>query len=210
MKGNYDNVASFYDKLSSLVFGNAIIEAQKFLIDAIYAGGKLLIVGGGSGLILEEICKKHKRGLSITYVEVSAKMVMFAKQRDCCGNTVFFINEPIQDAPITNLFDIIITPFVFDNFSNETTKVVFEKLNQHLKNGGFWLFADFQLNDNSNYWQKPLLKLMYTFFRLTCKVEATTLPDTASLFSGHGYKKISSRGFFKNFISAIIYQKPTV
>ena len=75
MKNGYDNVSFFYDRLSSLIFGDKLQFPQRYFIEAIPANARVLIVGGGSGWILEAICSHHSKGLAITYIDSSPKMV---------------------------------------------------------------------------------------------------------------------------------------
>ncbi|MCW3108892.1 MAG: hypothetical protein JWQ09_3398 [Segetibacter sp.] len=207
MKGNYNNVATFYDRLSRFIFGDAIVNAQKLLVQSIDANSTILIIGGGTGWILEEIAKKHSEGLHITYVEISEKMIALSKKRDFGSNKVIFINKSIQDIQINQRFDIVITPFLLDNFSTGTTNIVFGKVHQCLLPDGLWLFADFQLTKDTHFWQKTLLKTMYFFFKFLCGIEANRLPDTNTLFEKYQYKKLSSKSFFKNFICSLVYKK---
>lgn len=207
MKGNYNNVAPFYDLLSSLVFGNSISRAVLFLINAIPANSSVLIIGGGTGQILEEISKKYRSGIQITYVDISEKMISISKKRSTGNNLVVFINQSISDVTFYQQFDVVITPFFFDNFSSDTTKVFFDKIDSLLKPSGVWLFADFQLSEKNNLWQKLLLNLMYFFFRCLCRIEASHLPDTASLFKAHKYQPVSKQTFYGKFIYSSIYLK---
>lgn len=209
MKGNYDRVAPFYDRLSKLIFGEAVLQAHTFLIDAIPAGSSVLIAGGGTGYILEEITKKHAGGLQITYADISEKMIAFSKERNIGGNNVLFINKSILDTAFHQHFDVVITPFFLDNFSDSTAKIVFNKINAALASGGLWLFADFQSKKN-NLWHEILLKLMYLFFRIVCNIDASHLPHTARFFKQYDYKTIDMKTFYKDFIYAVIYQKQEV
>lgn len=207
MKANYNVIAPFYDNLSRLIYRNAIVNAQKLLVDAIPANSAILIIGGGTGWILEEISKKHPAGLQITYVDISEKMIALARPRNTGSNNVVFLNNDIQDVAINDMFDIVITPFILDNFATATLNIVFDKIDSCLVPGGLWLFSDFRVSDNRNLWQRFLLRTMYLFFKILCNIEANELPDTNSLFNKNGYKVISSKTFFKNFICSCIYVK---
>lgn len=208
MKGNYDNVAPFYNLLSHLVFGNSMSQALLFLVNAIPPNSSVLIIGGGTGKILEEISKKYISGLQITYVEISKKMISLSKKRSTGNNAVVFINQSILDVTFYQQFDVVITPFLFDNFSTRTTKVLFNKIDILLKPFGVWLFADFQLGEKNNLWQKWLLSCMYFFFRFLCGIEASHLPDTASIFKKFKYQPVSKKTFYGKFIYSSIYLKP--
>src|ERR1700722_7934923 len=114
MSANFNNSAWFYDALSRLVYGRALINAQLFLLKFIPANSKVLIAGGGTGLILEEITNLHPAGLNITYVEIAPKMMRLSEKRNTGSNAVTFINAAIENVTLTKDFDVVITPFLFD------------------------------------------------------------------------------------------------
>jgi len=205
MPSNYDNSASFYDKLSRIVYGKALITSQVYLLQFIPANSSVLIAGGGTGWILEEIAKIHPSGLTITYVEISAKMTALARQRNYGDNKLNFINKPIEEVEDTTTYGVIITPFLFDNFTDGTIEHVFAHMHERLKPEGIWLCTDFQLT--GKLWQGILLKSMYYFFRILCGIETTTMPDIESRFVKYGYKKIVAKTFFGEFIISTEYRK---
>jgi ubiquinone/menaquinone biosynthesis C-methylase UbiE len=57
MLNNYDRIARIYDKLSRMVFGKSIVRAQQSILPFITTPARMLIVGGGTGWILEEIAR---------------------------------------------------------------------------------------------------------------------------------------------------------
>ena len=70
MPANYNKIAPVYDMLSRLVFGKAIVNAQRRLLPGLPRGEyRLLIVGGGTGWILDELGKQKPQGITIDYVE---------------------------------------------------------------------------------------------------------------------------------------------
>jgi len=205
MPSNYDNSASFYDQLSRLIFGKALIKSQVYLLQFVPKNSNILIAGGGTGWILEEITKLHPSGLQITYVEISAKMTAIAKQKNYGKNKVDFINEAIENVANSELYDVIITPFLFDNFTEENIGPIFAHMHQQLKPDGLWLCTDFQLT--GKLWQRVLLKSMYTFFRILCGIETTNMPDIAAQFSKYGYASLTAKTFFGEFIVSTEYRK---
>ena len=80
LERNYDSIALIYDRLARLVYGRSLVNAQLYLLDAIPAEAHVLIVGGGTGWVLEEITKRHPSGLSIDYIDAASKMVALAKK----------------------------------------------------------------------------------------------------------------------------------
>jgi ubiquinone/menaquinone biosynthesis C-methylase UbiE len=202
---SYNSIAPFYDRLSQLIFGKTIVNAQLHLLTAIPAGAHILIAGGGTGWILEEITQKHTSGLTITYVEAAPRMVALARKRHTGGNKVTFITLPIESTGIDKAYDVIITPFLFDNFTDTDLARAFRVLNNYLKPEGVWLYSDFQ--HTPVLWQRALLWVMYRFFRVLCGIYARTLPDTDSLFAGYKYSLMREKTFLGSFIISRIYKK---
>jgi len=202
---NYDTVAWFYDRLSRMVFGSALINAQLYLLNAIPANAHILIAGGGTGWILEEITKVHPTGLTITYVDASAKMIACSQKRNTGNNKVVFMISQVEAAPINNKFDIVVTPFLFDNLTEEAAQSAFSCLDKLLIPHGKWLYCDFQ--STGIYWQRTLLKTMYIFFRAFSGVKAKRLPLVETYFSKRQYAVTAQKTFFKNFVVSYIYEK---
>ncbi len=206
MAANYNNSAWVYDLLSRIVYGRAIINAQVYLLQYISTNSRILIVGGGTGWILEELTKLHVAGLDITYVEVSANMITKSKKRNTGCNKVVFINDAIENVVLPTNFDVIITPFLFDSFTEQTLQRVFNHIHQSLITKGIWLNCDFQLTNK--WWQQVLLKSMFWFFKTLCNIEASKLPDIEKQFYRHGYETLTIKTFFGDFIVSKVYKLP--
>jgi ubiquinone/menaquinone biosynthesis C-methylase UbiE len=205
-KNNYDAITGSYDLISRLVFQKAIVRSQQSLLPFITAPSNILIVGGGTGWILEEIAKIRPAGLLITYLDMSARMIALARQKDYKQNEVVFLQMPVEDFTTAHRFDIIFAPFLFDNFGPARARSNFERLDKLLKPDGLWLFADFKIQKNLNrIWQKALLKIMYRFFKTVSSVEATQLPDMDSLFENRNYQVIFESLHYFGFIQARVY-----
>jgi ubiquinone/menaquinone biosynthesis C-methylase UbiE len=202
MPSNYDNAAWFYDRLSRLVYGRSLVMAHRFLVSYIPAGSSVLIAGGGTGYVLDEITRHHPSGLTITYVEVSAKMMALSQKRNTGGNQVLFVNQAIEYAGLDQ-YNVIFTPFLFDNFSQPQFEAVFRQLHSHLLPGGLWLNADFQLT--GKWWQGLLLQAMFRFFKLLGCVDVNRLPDIKGGFSKYNYQPKVSKTFFGQFIRSSVY-----
>src|ERR1700744_2744369 len=142
MTNNYDPVARYYDFLSQLVFGKTEINAEVEMLDKGRPGDRLLIVGGGTGWILEKLARMGLDGLHITYVECSRVMMAMARKRAVGALDVSFIQLPIEQYVTDERFDCILTGFLFDNFSQDFAERVVRNLDFLLSTGGHWLFAE--------------------------------------------------------------------
>ncbi|GAB3413072.1 class I SAM-dependent methyltransferase [Niabella aquatica] len=207
MRNNYNFIAPYYDFISRLIFGKAIIRAQTCLLSHIAPNSSLLIAGGGSGWILEEVARLYPAGLTITYIDNAAKMIALAKKRNCGANKVIFICDAIENCPFTQQFDCIFTAFFFDNFKIEKAAAIFEILHPHLKPGGNWLYTDFVPTSVAKKWQKILLKTMYFFFSVVSGIEAQELADMSFLFQTFHYKQFYIKWHYSHFIQSVVYKK---
>jgi len=205
---DYSKIARRYDFLSRLIFFRSQVNAQINQLQHIPENSKVLIAGGGTGWILEEIAKIHPSGLHIIYVEISSTMLALSKQRRCGTNQVDFIHSAIEAYNEDYAFDVVITPFLFDNFSIERAQRVFDRLHQQLKNRGFWFMVDFSLDKtNGIWWKKIFLRVMYTFFNIMSQVEAKKLIDMPVFFLEAKYIIFEDQFYYGNFIRATIFQK---
>ncbi len=208
MPNNYDAAAWFYDELAQLVFGKALVRAQRFLLKSICVNDQILVVGGGTGWILEEIASVQASTLKITYVEISGRMISLSKKRNYGLNEVCFVHQSIEDYILMQQYDVILTPFLFDNFSEKRIRSVFNQLHYGLKPGGWWLLSDFQIQqDYKSIWQKVLLQTMYWFFGWLCSVETNKLIKMNSYFDQENYVLQEEKTFYQGFVISQIYRK---
>ncbi|AMR30242.1 hypothetical protein A0256_01805 [Mucilaginibacter sp. PAMC 26640] len=205
MASNYDNSAFFYDELSRLVFGEALVKAQTYFLPHIPPNCSLLVIGGGTGWILEEIAKVHSSGLKISYVEISSKMMALSRRRNAGGNKISFINQAVEDVKFDTQFDVVITPFLFDNYPDDKLEGLILHIHRMLKPEGIWLNTDFQLT--GKWWQFALMKTMVLFFKILCGVESWRLPNVDTHFQKLGYQPTSNKSFFYDFIVTRVYRK---
>ena len=132
-------------------------------------------------------------------------MIALSQKRNVGDNNVIFINEAIENVTGLGEFDVVITPFLFDNFTDQTAEKVFGHINNQLKSKGLWLITDFQLTGKK--WQAALLKTMLLFFKLCCGIESSKLTDMEKYFEQAGYQAIHQKTFFGDFIMSKAYKK---
>jgi len=208
MNNNYDLIAKIYDPLSRLVFRKSQLKAQTDQLKYISSGNNLLIAGGGTGWILEEISKIYPSGLQITYLEISAEMIRMARERDTGENQVTYIHAGAADFQAGRKYDVILTGFLFDNFQSAEAMQVFTQFDKMIAPEGYWLYTDFQSDiSKQTWWQKILLKTMYVFFNLVSGVKAKKVPDLSSDFQCAGYQIVNSKVYYNGFIQAVSFRK---
>jgi ubiquinone/menaquinone biosynthesis C-methylase UbiE len=215
MAANYDSIAKYYDRIHHLFFGQSEMSAQVEMLDYIRPGSRVLILGGGTGWILEKISAIYPEGLQITYVESSLKMVEYSKTRNWRENRVDFVQATVEDwlkegkrGEPGDSYQCILTGFFFDNFTGEQATQLVGLMTPLLKERGYWLDADFYYpRGRDKLWQAILLRVMYVSARLICGVEAKRLPDMGSIFPAAGYVPVHTSFHYQRFIRSVVYQK---
>lgn len=205
----FDRVAPFYDALARLVFGNVLNEAQAAFLPVVMPEAKILIVGGGSGWLLEQIlttCAPRK----VVYLEASGRMLHRARRRVREDGRVHFRHGTERSLLPDEQFDAVFTPFVLDLFSEKRlVGHLLPSLYAALRPGGKWFCTDFFRPDTA--WKAFLLQSMYRFFRLTASIEARRLPDWPRLLEEElRLSRVADRLFWKGFIRSGVWEKAAV
>jgi ubiquinone/menaquinone biosynthesis C-methylase UbiE len=191
-----------------LFYGQAEINAQVELLDYIRPGDRLLIVGGGTGWILEKIGSIFPSGLEITYIESSAKMMELTKTRKWGENRVELVTSVVEEWEGEGEYDRILTGFFFDNFKEAHAAQIVQQLSRYLRSGGYWLEVDFYYpRKRGKLWQAVLLYSMYLSARLIVGVEAKRLPDMERIFCEKGYRVLYTTFHYQRFIRSMVYKR---
>jgi len=206
----FDRIAPLYDILSYLVFGRSLQRAQTVFLADIPTGATILLVGGGSGWLLEQIirtCQPRR----VLYLELSAQMVARASQRMIKKGllgTVEFQTGSILELQSPESFDVILTPFLLDLFTPDTLQnKVIPRLLANLNATGLWLATDFIPTDVG--WQKALLWTMIRFFRLTANIEMQQLADWPLALTKAGLIRTKQAEAVGGMVSTGIWIRPT-
>ena len=184
---SFDRISLYYDVLAWAVFGRSLERAQAVFLDRIPAGASVLIVGGGTGSLLEPLLTNQHPG-RIVYLEASARMLTRATRRvlnrQLLGTVEFRLGDETTLQP-DERFDMVITPFVLDLFTAQTLRTrLLPRLRLVLKPGGQWLVTDFV--PAIGWGRKTLIQAMIWFFRLTANIEAHHLADWQPLMAEMG------------------------
>jgi SAM-dependent methyltransferase len=142
----------------------------------------------------------------VVYVDASQGMIDKARRNSPQNLPVRFIHGTEDNLPGDLVADVIITNCYLDLFSTTSLKRNISILVERLRPGGRWLVTDFV--STPQLYQKVLLKLMYTFFRLTTGIEATTLPQWERGLHEAGLVKEEVSDFYQGFIRSCLYIKP--
>ena len=189
---SFDRIAPYYDVLARLIFGRTLEQAQRTFVDQIPPAASVLIVGGGTGWVLEATLVNSR----------PRRMIRRAKP----GSVEFRVGDETTLSP-DERFDVLMTPFVLDLFTEQTlTTHLLPRLTAALKPGGQWLVTDFM--PTGVWWQRVLLWAMIRFFRLTAGIEARHLADWPRLLAEAGLVQQERQVFVRGMVSADVWTYP--
>ncbi|SFG35032.1 class I SAM-dependent methyltransferase [Pontibacter chinhatensis] len=203
----FNRVAPFYDALARLVYGNALEQAQLALLPFVPQQTRVLVIGGGTGWLLEQLLQTGKK-LDILYLEAAPAMLQraerkYSKYKKPLHCHVTFRLGTEQSINPGEQFDVIFTPFLLDLFPPQRLQVLMSKLAAALSPDGQWLFADFwPVQQPAPWWQHLLIRGMYTFFGWLSNVQATQLPDYKAHFDALGFREKYSQPFYGGMVQA--------
>ena len=206
----FHRAAPFYDQLARLIYGDALAQAQEALLPFVPPQGRVLVIGGGSGWLLEQLLRTGKQ-LDILYIDAAPAMLHRAAQRYTNFRQphrckVVFRLGTEQTLQPQEQFEVIYTPFLLDLFPPRRLQQLMETLSAALTPAGSWLFADFWPQQQPPpRWQQLLLWGMYAFFGAVSGVKARQLPDYAQHFRELGFLETYSHSFYKGMVQAKVF-----
>lgn len=175
---SFDTIAPFYDFLVRLVFQQKLEKAQESLLVQVLEKGRVLILGGGTGWVLTRLLEL-KPGVSVVYLEVSEKMLTLSQRRwqkaGGKGQVAFRLGDE-SVLGITEQFDYMLVPFVFDLYETHYLKTVFvPNLCQHLAEDGILGLVDFR--QTTKLFHRGLIGAMFLFFKYVSRIKTAMLPN---------------------------------
>lgn len=206
---NYNRTAWWYDAVAGLVYSGRVWRAQNTFIDQIPAGSRVLIVGGGTGRILERLTG---RGIShITYLEKSDRMLLRAGKRNIkeLKDVITWLHGDERKVSSKYSYDAVLTFYLFSNFNQSEAGDLWNRLNQFIKPGGRWLYTDFIASVRQNWWQNLLSKAMIGLFRIMAGVSVKKIPDRHLFYKKDIYREVNRSTYFGGCIEALILKKNT-
>ncbi len=196
----FNFIAKYYTFVSRLAFGNVLEVAKTSLYHKVPLNGKVLLIGGGTGVSLAYLLKLDS-GLKIDYVDASSEMIKLAKLR-VPKTHVNFICTPFE-AHTSKGYDVIITEFFLDLFTVAQIEEHIGSIKNKLNKEGIWIDTDFRHSNHLS--RKILIKGMYLFFRVVSGVKISSLADYLSILKGNGFMLKEEKIFKSGLITSRLF-----
>lgn len=205
----FDIVAPVYDQLAGLVFGQTLKKAQTAFLNQIPAGASILLIGGGTGWLLDAVLTTSTPQ-RVVYLEASRNMLAIARERvrnHPLEGRVYFQHGTEADLDTHERFDVVLIPFVVDLFAEPLLRdVFFPRIYHALAPHGFCIITDF--TPPTTWWQQGLSTGMYLFFKVMANVRPWALPDWPKLLKQDmGFVLRRQKTYWQRFIVSHLYQR---
>ncbi len=197
----FDALARVYGGIEALCAGRLMQRVRTAHLAACPDQGRVLLAGEGHGRTLAAL-RKLKPGLELTYLDASPAMQRAARRhlaRQGLEETgiAFHTGDALTFLPEEARYDVIITPFFLDCFTEAELKVLIPRLAALAKPGAQWLIADFQLPAAG--WKRRRARLihamLHAFFRKAGGISARSWTDPSPILNGLGWHLEARREF---------------
>ena len=212
MRANFDRLAGSYAFIERLVYGRTLERARFAHVPAVVESRDVLIVGEGDGRFLERLIHLLSP-VSIDCVEPSASMVARSFKRIAATDRpvrIRFHHRPIDEVELrAEGYDLIVTNFVLDMFQGEELESTLSALNRAARPNASWIISDFQIPSGQSHrlWARPLLWVMYRFFRFTTGLRTARLESPRPVLKSLGWGGVSEETWWRGFIYSSLFRR---
>ena len=145
---SFDRLARIYRPLEHLAFGSDLTRTRNTFLGELTGARRVLILGEGDGRFLAQLLQVNLH-CQVDCVDKSLKMLDLAKERVAASDAEARVSFHHQDAltstyPVSH-YDLIVTLFFLDVFTQEQLERLICTLAQSLEPGGTWYVADFRI-----------------------------------------------------------------
>ena len=209
LKKGFDFLSWFYDLLLFISSGKTIVNSQVSLIKKLPPCSNALLIGEGTGNFLKALAASDK-ARRIVYLDISSGMCQQAQNKLKTTKhkaEVEFRIGSFEQVYEDEVFDLVSTNYFLDVFTPQQLDVYIPLLASHLKQDGLWYCSDFYTPPKlrlKDYLFKPILAVLYLFFRLICRLPAHKLPPSFEKLTLYGLKEQNTEYFLSGFIKSSI------
>lgn len=211
---SFDSIAPAYRTLETIAFGGDLQRARVACLGEIETARRALIVGEGNGRFLCELLRVHPN-VEIDCVDASGHMLELARRRVECrlpadSIGVRFLQQDITSwTPPESSYDLIVTHFFLDCFSEDRIAEVVNRLARAATPSATWLLADFCMPAGglARIRARLWLSAMYRFFQFTAGIEAAELEDPSPFLRAAGFALASQHLFRSGMVKSELWRR---
>jgi ubiquinone/menaquinone biosynthesis C-methylase UbiE len=191
---NCDRIAPYYEILEHILFGRLLEHRRFAFLGEIRTSRRAIVCGGGDGRFLARLLRVNAR-VDVDFVDLSSTMVELAERRVTgMGRTFrkrvrFHAGDVRSFAAPADSYDLIVTHYFFDCFSNQELEDVVCRLARWGMPQARWIVSDFSEANGpiGRLWTRGVISGLYSAFRFTTGLKVTRLPEYKAALARRGY-----------------------
>ena len=191
---NCDGIAPYYQVIEHLSFGRYLERTRFAFLGEARTSRRAIVCGGGDGRFLARLLRVNLH-VEVDFVDLSPKMVELAERRVAgMGETFrkrvrFRVRDVREFEPRTDGYDLIVTHFFLDCFSEPELAAIVACLGSWAVPGARWIVSDFReaAGPVGRLWTRAVIRGLYAAFRFTTGLLVTRLPNYAAALGREGY-----------------------
>jgi SAM-dependent methyltransferase len=191
---NCDGIARYYQVIEHLSFGRYLERRRFALLGEARTSRRAIVCGGGDGRFLARLLRVNSH-VEVDFVELSPKMIELAERRVAgMGRTFrervrFRVGDVWEFEPRTDGYDLIVTHFFLDCFSEPELAGIVACLGSWGVPDARWIVSDFREAEGpvGRLWTRAVIRGLYAAFQCTTGLRVTRLPNYAAALVREGY-----------------------
>lgn len=205
---SFDAIAPWYRAIETATFGGVLQRARVALLHDLKPPRRALIVGEGNGRFLAAFAANFP-DCDVDCIDASAAMLRLAKSSAATPRVRFVHADILRTDLPAGAYDCVVTNFVLDCFLRDELSRVIATIAASAAPSAQWIIGEFALPTSplARWLARPVLALMYTFFRVVAGIAANRLTDHRPLMSAQGFHLTVSRVFLAGFVRAERWQR---
>lgn len=113
----------------------------------------ILDLGAGTGLLSACAIDTYPEA-QLTLLDISEKMLSLARERFSGKNDIRYICADYSKTPLAGSYDIVVSALSIHHLDQDSKKIVFKNIYDHLKPGGLFINADQVLGETTEIHEK--------------------------------------------------------
>ena len=209
---NFDPIARPYRWLEYLSFGRWLERCRYRFLDQLGDCRHALVLGDGDGRFTARLLAAHA-GITVDAVDSSSEMLRLLTERaarlgpDAIRRLKTAKADALTFAPDHSSYDLVVTHFFLDCFTNDEAERLVARLKPHLSPDSIWLLSEFAIPK-----RQPLAALarvlvtgLYGGFRLITGLNVRQLPDYPAVLQNGGFVLGRRKLFLRGLLTAELW-----
>ncbi len=195
---SFDPLARHYRWMERVLAGETLQQARIAWLDRASDAKTALILGEGNGRFLVPFLEANRRATAVC-ADASREMLRRAERAATKighSHRVEFLQcDVLNWHPPERTFDLIVTHFFLDCFTEEQLARLIPRFARAARPGCLWLLADFQIPSGRVRRIRATIihRMMYLFFRLTTQLPARRVTPPDGLLQQQGFRRAARK-----------------